>query len=269
MRHFSWIFVGLALLTACGEKSTEETVSTTEETKQDAVFPNDPFGALSLSDTTVRKAINGMYTGDFGDSFIHLHIEFINEHRVVGYNIFKGLQRNLSGKVTEHPDSWELTLAEAGDRPDDGVFTVFVSRNDYSLKGSWKANNPKIPEKSFQLEKIVREEEENDTEEIKITQNNFTGYFSPVFSNGYECYFKENGSVVLMYAPTDDEGNHQEQQVEARGSWRFISKKEPVLEVVWQKNTLLKKTKHKLKVEYEEGYPFIRLEEIQLSPQYF
>lgn len=269
MRHFTWIIAGIAMLTACGEKSAEETTLTVAETKQEAVFPNDPFGARSLSDTTLRKKICGMYTGDFGNSFIHLHLVFINEHSVVGYNILKGLQRNISGKVKEHPDKWELTLAEAGDRPDDGVFTIFISRDDFNVQGNWKANNSKIPGKSFRLQKIIREEEKNDTDEIRITQYNFTGYFSPASYMGYACYFYENGSVLLVYAPTDEEGNHIEQQVEARGSWRFIAKKEPVVEVAWQKNTLLKKTQHKLKVEYEEGYPFIRLEEIQLSPQYF
>ena len=70
------------------------------------------------------KELEGIYRGEFGDGTISIILSYVSDSKAIGYNIHRGLQRNLNGHVTSHGDSIKIILNEPGDHEYDGVFTL-------------------------------------------------------------------------------------------------------------------------------------------------
>ena len=98
---------------------------------------------------------------DFGGSSILIILNYVSGQNAIGYNIHKGLQRNITGKVSRSGDSIQVTLNEPGDNKYDGIFTLDFIGIDKSPKGNWTANDPKIPSQNFKLKKIDQKENNN------------------------------------------------------------------------------------------------------------
>ncbi|MFN5418067.1 MAG: hypothetical protein ACK5B9_13495 [Flavobacteriia bacterium] len=198
--------------------------------------------------------LKGMYIGDFGGSDIRIVINFISQNHAVGYNIHKGLQRNISGKVIEDETSVSLELNEPGDNKYDGVFTLVFQKVDFSCKGTWKANDKKIGKKSFVLEK-VNDQDNNlnfDSLTVKsINNNNFTSIFSYVSDVEGDFYFEDDGAAKYEYYPSKDTVERVEQMEVINGTWTL---KEGKLSVIWQKNTYFKEKKSMFEIVIKPEY---------------
>lgn len=263
--HFALLIgiTGLLLSTSCSPDTEVKTPETAKKNTADSVeveewFPKTDFDTL-----------RGMYTGDFGDGFINVILTYVNDKKAIGYNIHKGLQRNINGSVVQKTDHFELTLNEPGDNPYDGIFVLIISKKDGSVNATWTANNPKIPSKKFKLKKqAIRQGSDSKSiyEGGEVTQDNFTEIFSYANLGNGHVEFKENGIVRFTYYPEEQEN---EQQEIIKGSWKFTGPKTMVIE--WAKNNLFKERSMKFKlIQDEDGMPsFEGPDELSIYPDYY
>jgi hypothetical protein len=255
---------GLLLSTSCSsDPASVKNNLTAEQTSLDSVAKEEWFPETNFD------TLRGLYTGDFGDGFINVVLTYVNDKKAIGYNVHKGLQRNISGSVVQKKEQFELTLNEPGDNKFDGVFTLVISKKDGSVNASWKANDPKIPSKKFTLKKRPLQLE-NTNKSIfdggKITEENFMEVFS--YSNLKDGYveFKENGILRYTYYP---EGQENEQQEMIKGSWKFDDKQ--TLIINWSKNAHFKEQvmKFKLIQKEDEGPIFEGPDNLSIYPDYY
>ena len=184
-------------------------------------------------DTFDYDTLRGMYIGDFGKSPIRIVLNYVSSSNAIGYNIHKGLQRNLNGKVSRSGDTVRITLNEPGDHEYDGVFNLEFIGIDNSPKGTWEHLEQWIPSKKFKLKKSEVKEVKDD----EIGPSNFADVFSVVFDTLGTYYFLDDGLVRYEYYPSQDQSSRVEQMKEIRGSWLL---KDSTLQVDWQKNYVFK-----------------------------
>jgi hypothetical protein len=222
----------LAAFTSCSsDATTDDTKTITGDST--AVDPG----------TFDFDTLKGMYTGDFGQSNLKLIISYASEAHATGYNIVKGVQRNISGKVTLQPETVEMELSEPGDDKNDGVFHISVDRKTLLMTGTWKPNNPKGKEKTFVLDRIVLSKGDKE-----LTADNFARLFFHVGDSLGDLYFEDNGSCRYEYYTKNGEvtrsrtywGNMEGgaqidlgQLQEISGSWTYRNSK---VIIEWEEN---------------------------------
>jgi hypothetical protein len=98
------------------------------------------------------EVILGSYVGQFGDNKITLLITKAAGGVVSGRTIVGGNDRPFEGTMSLTDGSYVVEAREPGDHKDDGTFKFNIAATDPSeLKGTWKANDVKRPEKSYTL----------------------------------------------------------------------------------------------------------------------
>lgn len=218
--------------------------------------------------------LQGNYIADFGDSKIRINIDYINPFKVIGYNIHKGLQRNLSGEVSEDAQFIHILLNEPGDHEYDGVFDLFYEKETGDLTGSWEPNSPKLKSKDLQLRKLDMENETVDWNGNDIlTIQSFIGVFNGAYDvsgNGKYIYFENGGRVFIEYYESLDSLNRSEQMERIFGAWYVDDKK---VFVEFSKNDLVGKGLHKATISKseEEGYypPMLTFDNMSFMPEYY
>lgn len=250
MKKHSVLFItALSLLAAsCSSAPEKKEASEAPKTTADSLevekwYPETDFDTL-----------RGVYTGNFGDGFIKIVLTYVNDKKAVGYDIHKGLQRNITGQVVQYDDRFELTLNEPGDNEYDGIFVLNISKKDGRTNASWTANDPKIASKKFTLKK-QDPNKGNDSKSVfdgnELTEDNFMELFSYGNLEGGNVEFIENGIVRYTYYP-DEQQNEQQELI--KGSWTFTDQTTMVIE--WAKNTRFKMRKMSFKlVKDEDGMP--------------
>ena len=100
------------------------------------------------------EKILGSYVGEFGDNKITLLITKAGDGVVSGRTIVGGNDRPFEGKLAVENGSYNIEAREPGDHKDDGTFKFSIADSDpKELKGTWKANDTKRPEKTYTLER--------------------------------------------------------------------------------------------------------------------
>lgn len=195
--------------------------------------------------------LKGIYYGDFGNSTIDIVLKYVSEKHAVGYNIHKGLQRNITGKVIDKGETIEMFLNEPGDNEFDGVFHLYIRKKDFSMTGEWNSNSGKIESKKFNLEKRVFKELDYENLKLEnINNSNFSQYFYRISDSIGTLYFHEDGSCnyvqVLKYKNSDSEmdsiamspDDRKEEILEIYGNWTL---KKDKLIIEWKENSIFDK----------------------------
>jgi hypothetical protein len=199
--------------------------------------------------------LKGMYSGDFGGSDIRIIISYVSKTNAVGYNIHRGLQRNLSGKVTRSGDSVTVALAEPGDHKFDGVFELLFIGENSEPKGSWKSNSGKLPEQNFSLKKMKIGKNEYMDTDTEITSSNLHNFFGDASDTLGDYSFQNDGLVIFSYYPggysyaDEEEGSRAQQMKKIQGSWSMKGK---LVTVAWEKNAVFPKSKMTYKIKQGE-----------------
>lgn len=96
----------------------------------------------------------GSFVGSFGDNKITMLITAVTADTVSGRTIVGGNDRPFEGSLKLENGVYHVTAKEPGDNKDDGVFdfTVRQGKAD-AVVGTWKANDPAKPRRSFSLER--------------------------------------------------------------------------------------------------------------------
>ena len=267
MRLFFILFTVIAMgFTSCDSGKTDNNEMVTEA---EMLEETDDFERFDNWDT-----LQGSYIADFGDSKIRINVDYINPFKVVGYNIHKGLQRNLSGDVSEDENFVHIKLNEPGDHEYDGVFDLHYDKLTGVLTGSWEPNSTKLKSKTLNLHKVDSENETIDWNgKEMLTVESFVGIFngaSNVEGNEKYIYFEEGGRMYIEYYESLDTLNRSVQMERIVGVW-FVEKEEVFVE--FSENNMIEKGLHKVtisKSEEEEYYPpMLTFNDLSFMPEYY
>lgn len=145
--------VAVSFSLACNlEKKVGKVDDTTAGSATNANAANASVSAAA-SDAEAQKML-GSYVGAFGDNKITLLITKVSGDVVSGRTIVGGNDRPFDGTFTLENATYTIEAKEPGDHKDDGVFKFSIAADDPNeLKGTWKANDAKRPEKSYVLER--------------------------------------------------------------------------------------------------------------------
>lgn len=98
------------------------------------------------------EPILGSYVGQFGDNKITLLVTKAAAGAISGRTIVGGNDRPFDGTLALENGTYNIEAREPGDHKDDGVFKFSIAAaNPTEVKGTWKANDTKRPEKSYTL----------------------------------------------------------------------------------------------------------------------
>lgn len=236
--HLLLLSLIILTLSSCGSKETVDPETSVQNADSEVV---QDFPAFNWD------TLKGIYSGDFAGNDIRIRINYISNKQVVGYNVHKGLLRNISGHVEQTQDSIILHMQEPGDNEYDGTFKILIDRNTLNMNGTWVPFRHNLSSKAFSLKRL-----EFDTDydyDAKITPSNFTMHFPYVGDSLGDFMFYDDGMVVYEYYPTHDEVNRVEQLLEATGSW---SLKGSVLTINWQPNSAFPSLQSTFKVGKDE-----------------
>ena len=211
-RKILYISIITAGLTACNE-------SDTVATKTDSLVQTG-INDLILQTSFNTEKLTGVYTGSFDDSPISLSINYVSGKNVSGYNVHKGLKRNMKGTIEAFGTRFKLLLDEPGDNQYDGHFELFVDTTSFSGKGTWEPKNDKAAsKKTFSFTKDKAENEGL----VNIWVDSLGRYLE----------LKQDGGAKFSYYR--GKGTAQEQLDEFTGNWQ--QKKDSVV-LFWQKNVV-------------------------------
>ncbi|GGB08846.1 hypothetical protein [Puia dinghuensis] len=85
----------------------------------------------------LASAVTGTYTGHYSKGLITLVINYIGGNIASGYDIHKGLRRNLNGQVEQNGARLSFVLKEPGGNPYDGTFFLSFDTATNKLSGKW------------------------------------------------------------------------------------------------------------------------------------
>jgi|SRR5687768_8861425 len=109
----------------------------------------------SLAVTKAAESVEGIlgsYVGQFGDNKITLLITKAGGGVISGRTIVGGNDRPFDGTLSLEGGAYNIEAREPGDHKHDGIFRFRIPETDLNqLEGTWKANDPKRPEKSYTL----------------------------------------------------------------------------------------------------------------------
>lgn len=137
------------------QKRSETTANKADNTTANSA-PNNTaaMGAAAPDPNAEAQKILGSYVGSFGDNKITLLITKVDGSTISGRSIVGGNDRPFDGTFNIENAAYKITAKEPGDHKDDGVFNFTIAQDKLTeLKGTWKANDAKRPEKSYTLER--------------------------------------------------------------------------------------------------------------------
>ena len=197
------VFV-LAILASCNNNKTEEAP---------VVVKGKTLVTLPVSPAKVK----GTYIGEFKGSPIAITLNYVSDNHASGYNVHKGLTRNISGMIEATEKGLHLELTEPGNNQYDGKFDLIIDTINWTGKGTWKPFK-KGEEASFSFKKQEAASEEDQ--------------YGTTFTDSLQNYItlKPDGSCTYTYL-TDTTNTGQE--VTIRGNY---TKDKKMVNIFWQKN---------------------------------
>ena len=221
--RFLLLAVPALLLFSCGETPTQKAPIVKDQT----------LVALPVNPEKVR----GVYSGNFKGSPISLVLNFVSNRHASGYNVHKGLTRNLSGTIEFSNGKLHLLLAEPGNNIYDGEFDLEIDTARWTGNGVWKPLK-KGEETSFTFKKNKAKEGD---------EYNYGQTYMDSLSN--YIILKPDGSCSYNYL-TDSTNTGQ--QLTIRGNYQ---KEKNSVTVYWQKNAVFPSGKSVFKRIVSRPYP--------------
>ena len=191
--------------------------------------------------------LEGVYSGDFGGSEIRIVLTHVTGIHAMGFDLHKGLRRNISGMMKANGNSFIFMLNEPGDHQFDGKFNFTIDTATFTLSGTWAPLNDKaLSEKTFTLKKLL-DTGMNQYEQFTVWSDSI-GYFN----------LDKSGLCIYEFYPVIN-GKEAEQLVRIKGTW---SRNDSVYTIDWETNTVFSSRKsifirrlEKIDTADEYGYP--------------
>lgn len=186
-------------------------------------------------DSLALTKLQGTYMGDFGGAPIYVTLNYANGKQVAGYNVHKGLRRNLRGEVKKDNDNWIISLSEPGDHPYDGKFDLTFDHLFAKGKGTWTPlNSTTLKEKSFVFEKSANKEDES----YGMHGNTFNEFLIGADNSKSDIRFSTDGSCILQLYEKVNDSTFADQMIKVKGTYQKSD--DSTLIISWEKNTHFK-----------------------------
>lgn len=243
----------LLLLTfyACSEE--KPTMSTESDTMEQSFYP----------ENYNWDTLKGIYRSKTDDADLFLNLDFSSPAHITGYSLFKGLKRNISGKVEIKGDSIFIVANEPGDLDHDGQFVLLFDPENVDLTGYWKINKG-----NRKIELLLKKQHYDSDFEWgdPLSKGNLSTYLGTLSSKYGELYFQFDGSVKMEYYPLEDSGEVSQLEI-YNGGWTLEKGK---VHIDW-KNTpsFLTKRTHVRTFMSPEGMDSIQLDTMRYFPFYW
>ena len=166
----------------------------------------------------------GTWSGHYSKGLLTLAINYISGNIASGYDIHKGLRRNLNGSVEQKGGLLEFVLREPGGNPYDGTFYLSLDTATDKISGKWIPSDAAMA-KAGPLE-LVR----STYEHAEIDQDQW------VNDLGTLNFLREGGVCTLEYYPGKDSLGNKDpnaQLVTVKGSYEI---KGDTIRIDWQRN---------------------------------
>ncbi|MEO7309425.1 MAG: hypothetical protein ABIX01_03430 [Chitinophagaceae bacterium] len=213
MFKFLPVLCSILLTVACNSTNTVDV-------KTDSLV-NTGINDLVLNSTFDVQQLKGLYAGSFEGTPISISINYVSGKNVSGYNVHKGLKRNMRGSLEPFGSQVKLELDEPGNNRFDGHFELFIDTASFAGKGTWKPKNDSTLK----------------TKDFSFTKNKEEGYnqlvalWSDTLNRSIQL--KSDGAAVFAYYT--GKGTPQEQLQNFGGNWQ--QKGDSVI-VFWQPNPI-------------------------------
>jgi len=166
----------------------------------------------------------GAYSGSFNKGIITLVLNYISGKTVSGYNVHKGLRRNINGEVTRDGGTLNFVLKEPGDNPYDGTFYFSLDTASLKLNGRWvPLDSSKISAKKLALTR----RKTDPTESYEVL-------WHTIATGDSSLLFKQDGTCEFTFYERPQDSTSQ--LITIRGN--YISNKD-TFKIEWQKNSSL------------------------------
>lgn len=222
MRTAILSFAIIYFLASCNNNKTEET-------------PPIVKGKTLVTLPVAPEKVKGTYMADFKGSPISIVLNYVSDNHVSGYNVHKGLMRNISGTIEADGGKLHLLLSEPGNNQYDGKFDLVMDTTKWNGKGNWKPLK-KGEEVNFDFKKQAMIAEEDQYGQTYID------------SLGNYITLKPDGSCTYSYL-TDTTKTGQ--QITVRGNYQ---KDKNTYTIFWQKNDAFPSQKSVFKLIEEKPY---------------
>jgi hypothetical protein len=186
------------------------------------------------------ERITGTYIGDFKGSPVSITLNYVYGGHASGYNIHKGLKRNITGTIELQNNQLHLQLEEPGNNPYDGKFDLVIDTATWKGKGNWKPLK-KGDEVSFSFQKQRGWQMDGDLDP-----------FSSIYMNEGGDYIQLNTDGSCIYSYMTD-STKTAQSLSIRGNYSLS--KDSTLSIFWQKNDVFPsgKSAFRMKMDHPDG----------------
>jgi hypothetical protein len=181
----------------------------------------------------------GAYAGKYSKGMIRLFINYISGNTASGYNIHKGLRRNINGRVEQKGGQLLFVLKEPGGNPYDGTFYLTLDTLSQKITGKWiPADSSKAHAGELDLSRVNDPDKDGKEDFITADWEGDLGHLS----------FNYDGTVDLEYHPGEGESA---QLMTVHGNYEHQG---DTLRIEWQRNSRTPVLKMKLVLKpYVEG----------------
>ncbi|MEC5147705.1 hypothetical protein [Chitinophaga sp. 212800010-3] len=234
MKHLpSLIFAALVIFQSCKQSGNKQSPGADSTT-----------AVVAAADTATVNKLLGTYAAEFSGSPIYVTINFHSGNQIGGYNVHRGLRRNLHGDIKQDANGNQvLTLNEPGDHPFDGVFLLHPDKNFQTIPASWAPTNSNtLKKKTFTLQRLLSSEKQ------EIDLPTFGGFF--IDDNHSELSFEDDGSCLLKFYKQKNDTTVADQLTNVRGTYERQRDK---VVVYWEDNHLIKLNPQTFMLTYYDG----------------
>lgn len=200
-------------------------------------------GQSGISKTLTDIITVGTYSGHYSKGLLTLAINYISGNIASGYDIHKGLRRNLNGSVESKDGRLEFVLREPGGNPYDGTFYLSLDTASGKITGKWVPTDSKLAKEGpLELERTTFA---SNTPDLNHDQ----------WESGLgTLQFGEEGVCTLQYYPGEDSGQvaaGNAQLITIKGSYEL---KGDTIRIDWQRNN--RTPSLNMRLIYNPGSPY-------------
>jgi hypothetical protein len=175
---------------------------------------------------SVASGMQGAYSGRFKSGLMTLVINYVSGNVVSGYDLHKGIRRNVNGQIEERDGGYGLTLEEPGGNPFDGTFYLHMDKSAQKLSGRWVPTDSTRTHSSDLI--LARGEMKNESDgSEKYVYDGVWGADLGTLT------FDENSTCKLEYYPDSTAQDPHPQRVTVNGN--YIQNVDTIL-IDWQAN---------------------------------
>ncbi len=193
------------------------------------------------------QSLIGTYQGKLGKSAASVVINYINGDIVSGYDVIKGVRRNLNGRLKDQGKTVDFDLTDPGENATDGHYVVTLDTLQQTLTGTWK---PMHPDKASEQPLSMKKKKQYKPEDDAIGMYEWMGMGEG--ARGGTLSFYDDGLCTFSYYKNRNDSTDQLNTIKGT----YIRTKKSVT-IDWETNDV-----------FSASHMFLRMVDTALTPEY-